>query len=44
MLQAALVEQIARLVDAGSLTGISDVRDESDRDGMRIAVEVKKGE
>lgn len=41
--QAALVEQIAKLVDAGTLTGISDVRDESDRDGMRIAIEIKKG-
>lgn len=41
--KASLVEQIAKLVDAGTLTGISDVRDESDRDGMRIAVEIKKG-
>lgn len=42
-LQAALVEQIAKLVDAGTLTGISDIRDESDRDGMRIAVEIRRG-
>lgn len=41
--QAALVEQIARLVDAGTLTGVSDVRDESDRDGVRVVVEVKRG-
>ena len=41
--KAALVEQIARLVDAGTITGVSDVRDESDRDGMRVVVEVKRG-
>ena len=38
------MEQIARLVDAGTLTGVSDIRDESDRDGMRVVVEVKRGE
>lgn len=43
-LQSALVEQIARLVDAGTLTGVSDIRDESDRDGVRVVVEVKRGE
>ena len=37
------MEQIARLVDAGTLSGVSDVRDESDRDGMRVVVEVKRG-
>ncbi len=41
--QASLVEQIARLVDDGVLTGVSDVRDESDRDGLRVVVEVKRG-
>ncbi|KAL4439020.1 hypothetical protein ABPG77_006957 [Micractinium sp. CCAP 211/92] len=41
--KASLVEQIARLVDAGTLTGVSDVRDESDRDGVRVVVEVKRG-
>lgn len=41
--KAALVEQIARLVDTGMLTGIADVRDESDRTGTRVVVEVKKG-
>eukprot|EP00891_Asterochloris_glomerata_P009690 jgi/Astpho2/9690/Aster-03682 len=40
--KADLVESIARLVDAGTLTGISDVRDESDREGMRIVVEVRR--
>ena len=41
--QAALVEQIAKLVDEGKITGVSDVRDESDRSGVRIAIELKKG-
>lgn len=38
------MEQVARLVDDGKLTGVSDVRDESDRDGVRVVVEVKRGE
>ncbi len=42
-MQATLVEQIARLADAGTLTSVSEVRDESDRDGIRVVVEVKKG-
>jgi DNA gyrase subunit A len=42
-LQASLVEQIAKLVDEGKITGISDIRDESDRDGMRVIVELKRG-
>lgn len=37
------MEQIAKLVDGGTLTGVSDIRDESDRDGMRVVVEVKRG-
>ena len=41
--QSALVEQMAKLVDAGTLTGVSDIRDESDRDGVRVVVEVKRG-
>lgn len=41
--QASLVEQIAKLVDEGKITGISDIRDESDRDGMRVVVELKRG-
>ncbi|KAG7673555.1 hypothetical protein KSW81_006757 [Nannochloris sp. 'desiccata'] len=41
--KAALVEQIAKLVDEGKITGISDIRDESDRDGMRVVVELKRG-
>ena len=42
--KARLIERIADLVRAKKLTGISDLRDESDRDGIRIVVELKKGE
>ena len=42
-LQAGLVEQIAKLVDEGKITGVSDIRDESDRSGMRVVIELKKG-
>jgi DNA gyrase subunit A len=42
--KANLIENIARLVRDKKLEGISDLRDESDRDGMRIAIELKKGE
>ncbi len=42
--KARLIEKIAELVRDKRLEGISDVRDESDRDGMRIVVDVKKGE
>src|SRR5512140_753573 len=37
-----LLEKIAELVKDSRLTGISDLRDESDRDGMRIVIELKK--
>lgn len=40
--KAALVERIAQLVQERKLEGISDLRDESDRDGMRIVVELKR--
>ncbi len=40
--KATLLERIADLVREGKVTGISDLRDESDRDGMRIVVELKK--
>jgi len=40
--KAALLEKIADLVKNGKVTGISDLRDESDRDGMRIVIELKK--
>ncbi|RWR74134.1 DNA gyrase subunit A, chloroplastic/mitochondrial [Cinnamomum micranthum f. kanehirae] len=40
--KSALVEKIADLVENKSLEGISDIRDESDRSGMRIVIEVSK--
>ena len=42
--KAKLIERIADLVGEKTLEGISDLRDESDRDGMRIVVELKRGE
>tara|TARA_B100001123_G_scaffold447211_2_gene604066 strand:- start:776 stop:3292 length:2517 start_codon:yes stop_codon:yes gene_type:complete len=39
-----LIEKIAELVREKSLEGISDLRDESDRQGMRVVVELKRGE
>jgi DNA gyrase subunit A len=42
--KARLVERIAELVQNKKIEGISDVRDESDREGMRIVVEIKRGE
>ncbi|KAH6794279.1 DNA GYRASE A [Perilla frutescens var. hirtella] len=41
--KASLVEKIAELVENKSLEGISDIRDESDRSGMRIVIELKRG-
>ncbi|MGH9891988.1 MAG: DNA gyrase subunit A, partial [bacterium] len=41
--KAKLIEQIAALVSDGKIEGVSDLRDESDRDGMRIVVELKRG-
>jgi len=40
--KAKLIEHIALLARDGKIEGISDLRDESDRDGMRIVVELKK--
>ncbi|QFU16727.1 DNA gyrase subunit A [Microvirga thermotolerans] len=40
--KATLIEKIAELVREKKLEGISDLRDESDRDGMRIVVELKR--
>jgi len=40
--KAALIEKIADLVQTKRLAGISDLRDESDREGMRIHIEVKR--
>jgi len=41
--KARLVEKIAELVREKRLEGISDLRDESDREGIRVVVELKKG-
>ena len=40
--KATLLERIAELVRAKQVEGISDLRDESDRDGMRIVIELKR--
>ena len=40
--KARLVAKIADLVNHEKVTGISDIRDESDRDGLRVVIEVKK--
>ena len=42
--KARLIEKIAELVREKRIEGISDLRDESDREGIRIVVELKKGE
>ena len=42
--KAKLMERIAELVREKTIEGISDLRDESDRDGMRIVVDLKRGE
>jgi DNA gyrase subunit A len=42
--KAKLIERIAELVQEKKIEGISDLRDESDRDGMRIVVELRRGE
>ncbi len=42
--KARLIEKIAELVKEKKLEGISDLRDESDREGMRIVIELKKDE
>ena len=41
--KTTLLERIADLVRSGRLDGISDLRDESDRTGMRIVIELKRG-
>jgi DNA gyrase subunit A len=40
--KAGLIEAIAGLVDEKKIEGISDIRDESDKDGMRVVVELKR--
>ncbi len=40
--KAAMIERIAEMVNERRLEGIADIRDESDRDGMRIVIELKR--
>jgi DNA gyrase subunit A len=42
--KARLIEHVAALVNEKKIEGISEIRDESDRDGMRIVFELKRGE
>jgi DNA gyrase subunit A len=42
--KSRLIERIAELVQTKKIEGISDVRDESDREGMRVVIEIKRGE
>jgi DNA gyrase subunit A len=42
--KATLIKRIAELAQTKKIDGIADVRDESDREGMRIVVELKRGE
>ncbi|MFA7692438.1 MAG: DNA gyrase subunit A [Candidatus Hydrogenedentales bacterium] len=39
-----LIEKIAQLVQTKTIEGITDLRDESDKDGMRVVIELRKGE
>ncbi|WP_411963488.1 DNA gyrase subunit A [Haloferax sp. YSMS24] len=41
--KARLIERIADDVNAGKIEGIRDIRDESDRDGIRVVIELKRG-
>lgn len=42
--KSRLIEKIAELVREKKIEGVSDLRDESDRDGIRIVIELKRGE
>lgn len=42
--KSAMIEKIAELVRDKVITGISELRDESDRDGIRVVIEIKRGE
>jgi len=41
--KARVVERIAEDVNAGTIEGVSDLRDESDRDGVRVVIDLKRG-
>ena len=40
--KAAMIEKIADLVNEGRIDGVADIRDESDRNGMRVVIELRK--
>jgi len=40
--KASWIEKVAELVNQGRIEGIADIRDESDRDGMRVVIELKR--
>jgi DNA gyrase subunit A len=42
--KAKVIERVAELVRDKTIEGISDIRDESDRDGMRVVIDLKRGE
>ena len=42
--KARLIEKIAELVKEKKMEGISEIRDESDKDGLRVVIEIKRGE
>ncbi len=42
--KARLIEAIAELVNEKKIEGIADIRDESDREGIRVVIEIKRGE
>jgi DNA gyrase subunit A len=42
--KSRLIERIAELITAKTITGIADLRDESDRSGLRVVMELKRGE
>lgn len=42
--KSRLIERIAELIHDKVITGVSDVRDESDKDGLRVVLELKRGE
>lgn len=42
--KSRLIERLAELVNDRQISGVSDIRDESDKDGMRVVIDLKKGE
>jgi len=43
-IKTRIIERIADCVKNGTITGIADIRDESDREGMRLVIELRRGE